>query len=110
MRYTQGLPARCSVKTTQGLPARSSLKTGHWPVFRALRTHRTVFRALATPGGKSAKNEFLLPDGKLTSAKILLGPAKPVLRISLKGAQPPSQPLCLLALKLQHVMFLSHMR
>ena len=26
------------------------------------------------------------------------------------GHSPPSQPLCLLALKLQHVMFLSHMR
>ena len=38
------------------------------------------------PGGKSERNEFLLPDGKLTSAKILLEPAKPVLRISLKGA------------------------
>ena len=42
------------------------------------------------PGGKSVRNEFLLPDGKLTSAKILLGPAKPVLRISMKGALPPS--------------------
>ena len=31
----------------------SSLKTGHWPVFRALRTHRTVFRALTTPMGKA---------------------------------------------------------
>ena len=45
----QGLPARSSVKTTQGLPARSSVKTGHWPVFRALLTHRIIFRACLTP-------------------------------------------------------------
>ena len=48
-QVTQGLPARSSVKTTQGLPARSSVKTGHWPVFRALLTHRIIFRACLTP-------------------------------------------------------------
>ena len=44
------------------------------------------------PGGKSAGNEFSLPDGRLTSAKILPGPAKPVLRISLKGPAGPFSP------------------
>ena len=33
------------------------------------------------PDGKSVLYEFSLPGGKLTSAKILLGPAKPLLRI-----------------------------
>ena len=47
--HHQGLPARSALKTTQGLPARSSVKTGHWPVFRALLTHRIIFRACLTP-------------------------------------------------------------
>ena len=33
--------------------------------------------------------EFSLSDGRLTFAKILLGPAKPVLRITLKGSADP---------------------
>ena len=37
-----------------------SLKTGHWPVFRALRT----------PGGKTERKEFFLPHRKRCSAKI----------------------------------------
>ena len=41
------------------------------------------------PGRQIRRNAFLLSDGKLTFAKILLGPAKPVLRISLKGAAAP---------------------
>ena len=86
----------------------------HSPSSDTLNTYRPILRILLKikdfPGAKSAGNEFSLSVGKRTFAKILLGPAKPVLRISLKGAQPPSQPLCLLPLKLQQVMFLSHIR
>ena len=47
------------------------------------------------PGGKSARYAFLLTDGKLTSAKMLLAPAKPVLRIIIRGKTPPDHPLCI---------------
>ena len=46
-------------------------------------------------GGKSARKAFLLTDGKLTSAKMLLAPAKPVLRITIRGKDPPDHPLIL---------------
>ena len=41
------------------------------------------------PGAKSAGNEFSLSVGKRTFAKILLVPAKPVLRIEYGGAAAP---------------------
>ena len=41
------------------------------------------------PGGKSVRNAFLLSDGKLTFAKMLLAPYTPALRIALKGAAAP---------------------
>ena len=68
-----------------------SLKTGHWPVFRALRT----------PGGKSARYVFLLRrSGDIftyqllfCSAKILLAAYMPPLRIIIRGKNPPDHPL-----------------
>ena len=45
------------------------------------------------PGAKTVRCEFLLPGGKLPFAKILLEPAKPVLRIEVGGAAaPPNRP------------------
>ena len=55
------------------------------PSSDTLEAYRSIDRILLKikdfPGAKSARYEFSLPDGKLTSAKILLGPAKPPLRI-----------------------------
>ena len=45
------------------------------------------------PGGKSARKAFLLPQGKRCSAKMRLEPAKPVLRIVLKGVASFHNPL-----------------
>ena len=42
---------------------------------------RILLKIRDFPGAKSARYEFSLSDGKLTSAKTLLEPAKPVLRI-----------------------------
>ena len=50
---------------------------------RILRLFLKILRDFA--GGKGVRNRFLLPGGKLTSAKIVLEPAKLVLRISFRG-------------------------
>ena len=50
-------------------------------------------RVYDAPGRQIRKEAFLLPDGKLTSAKMLLAPAKPVLRITIRGMFPPDHPL-----------------
>ena len=45
------------------------------------------------PGAKTARNRFLLSQGKLCFAKIVLGAAKPPLRIIIEGvATPPNHP------------------
>ncbi len=45
------------------------------------------------PGAKTARNRFLLSQGKLCFAKIVLGAAKLPLRIEIGGAAaPPSHP------------------
>jgi hypothetical protein len=46
------------------------------------------------PGGKSARYAFLLPQGKLCSAKMLLAAYMPPLRISIRGKSPPDHPFC----------------
>ena len=48
-----------------------------------LRLFLKILRDFA--GGKGVRNRLLLPQGKLCSAKIVLEPAKPVLRIPLRG-------------------------
>ena len=45
-------------------------------------------------GGKSARYAFLLPRGKLRSAKMLLAAYMPPLRITIRGKYPPDHPLC----------------
>ena len=59
------------------------------------------------PGGKSAGKEFSLPDGKLTFAKILPGPAKPVLRISVKGPAGPFNPQSVLFFRISGIHILT---
>ncbi len=45
------------------------------------------------PGGKSARKAFLLPQGKLCSAKMLLAAYMPPLRITIRGKYPPDHSL-----------------
>ena len=49
---------------------------------------------LGLPGGKSARNAFLLPQGKLCFAKMLLAAYMPPLRIIIRGKVPPDHPFC----------------
>ena len=46
-------------------------------------------QGFALPGRQIRRNAFLLSDGKLTFAKMLLAPYTPALRIALKGAAAP---------------------
>ena len=69
----------------------------HSPSSDTLTAYRSILRILLKikdfPGAKSAGNEFSLSVGKRTFAKILLEPAKPVLRIEYGGAAaPPYRP------------------
>ena len=63
------------------------------PSSDTLNAYRPILRILLKikdfPGAKSAGNEFSLSVGKRTFAKILLVPAKPVLRIEYGGAAAP---------------------
>ena len=50
-------------------------------------------RPFRAPGRQIRKEAFLLTDGKLTSAKMLLATYMPSLRIALRGKFPPDHPL-----------------
>ena len=66
-----------------------------------LRLFLKILRDFA--GGKGVRNRFLLPQGKLCSAKIVLAPHMSLLRISLRGLRPPNLPK-----KVDFQLFLLH--